>query len=297
MSEAAPSIVPVLRGRPPRAHVVMDPPPDEIGARVDWSAWYLTDEEDMGESGEQHEIIAILESVLRELARERGWQDVLVSGDQFFAWVRKEPLVRVSPDVYLLDDAPPPPHPPSWKTWREGHRPPRFAVEVVSGDERHPARWRKDYEESPAKYAQLGTAELAVFDPEAAAGRAGGERVALQVFRRDDDGAFVRVYGGPGPARSEELDAWLAVVRRGSVARLRVARDAAGLKLVPTAEEARQAEARARQAAEEAQQAEAKARQAAEEAQQAEAEARQAAEREAAALRAELERLRQGGST
>jgi len=242
----------------------LDPPPEEVGAPIDWSGWYLTDEEDMDESAEQHEIIAIIESVLKALARERGWEDVYVGGDQFFAWVPDEPLVRVSPDVYLLDQPPPPPRPASWKTWQEGHRPPRFAVEVVSGDDEHPAGWRKDYEEGPAKYAQLGTSELVVFDPQAAAGRVDGRRVPLQVFRRDADDTFVRVYAGAGPAYSKELDAWLVSVRQGPVARLRVARDAAGQELVPTAEEARQAEA----------------------------EARQAAEQEAAALRADLERLR-----
>ena len=46
--------------------------------------------------------------------------------------------------------------------------------------------------------------ELAVFDPEAAAGRAtGAERVALQLFRREADSGFVRVFRGTGPARSE----------------------------------------------------------------------------------------------
>ena len=228
MPAATPCTIPAPRGRPPRALVVLDPPPEEVGAPVDWSAWYLTDEEDMGEGAEQHDIIAVVEAVLKELARERGWEDVRVAGDQFFAWVPEEPLVRVSPDVYLLDDPPPPPLPASWQTWCEGHGPPRFAVELVSGDEEHPARWRKDYEEGPAKYAQLGTSELVVFDPEAGAGRAAGERVPLQVFRRDADGTFVRVYTGAGPARSEELDAWLVVVRQGPVARLRVARDAAG---------------------------------------------------------------------
>jgi len=273
MSGATPSTVPAPRGRLPRALVVMDPPPEEIGAPIDWSAWYLTDEEDMGESGEQEQIIVVLKSVLKELARERDWEGVHIAGDQFFAWVPEEPLVRVSPDVYLLDDAPGPPFPASWKTWLAGHGPPRFAVEVVSADEGHPARWRKDYEAGPRKYAQLGTAELAVFDPDAAVGKVAGGRIPLQVFRRDRDDAFVRVYGGAGPARSEELDAWLVVQRLGPVARLRVARDAAGADLVPTADEARRAE---------------------EEARRAEEEARRAAEREAAALRAELERLRRG---
>lgn len=227
----------------------------------------------MGESVEQGEIITLLKSILKEMARERGWADVYIGSDQFFAWVREEPLVRVSPDVYLLDDPPPPPRPASWRTW-EGVNPPRFAVEVVSGRHGHPAEWKKDYEQNPPKYAQLGTRELFIFDPEAAAGRAEDERVALQLYRRDRDGAFVRVYSGGDSARSEELDAWLVVVRDGPVARLRVARDPEGAELLPSESEAREVEQRAREV---------------------EQRARIEVERENERLRAELARLRGGG--
>jgi len=269
--------------RRPSAFVVRDPTPDDVGARVDWSAWYLTDEEDMGESVEQSEIIRILLSALGELVAARGWTNVFWSHDNFFAWIREEPLVRVSPDAYLLDDPPPPPRPRMWQTWLPGHKPPRWAVEIVSED------WRKDYEDAPLKYAQLGTRELVIFDPEAALGpERRGQQVALQVYRRDADGAFVRVYSGDGPAPSDELGAFLVVHREGAAARLRIALDAAGTALVPTAEEAKQAAEQAKRTAEQA-------KQAAEERAQAEAEARQAAEERVRALEAELARLR-GGS-
>jgi Uma2 family endonuclease len=216
---------------------VKDPDPAELDPVVDWSRWYLTDEEDMSEGFEQGEIIRVLMSCLRELVRERGWERVLVGGDQFFAWVQAEPLVRVSPDVYLLDDPPAPPRPPSWQTWVPGHRPPRVAVEIVSSDS-----WQKDYDEGPAKYAQLGTAELLIFDPDAVVGQArGGGRTPLTLYRREPDGAFVRVYAGTGPVRTAELAAWFVAVADGRVARARIARDAAGQDLVPTAEEAREA--------------------------------------------------------
>jgi hypothetical protein len=68
--------------------------------------------------------------------------------------------------------------------------------------------------------------------------------------RRDDDGAFIRVYAGPGPTRSDELGAYLVVARDGAAARLRIARDSAGEQFVPTAEEAKQAAEQAKQAAE-----------------------------------------------
>jgi Uma2 family endonuclease len=254
------------RVRRPLALVVREPAPEDIGARIDWSAWYLTDEEDMGEGVEQGEIIRILLSCLGELAAERGWQNFVLGADNFFAWVREEPLVRVSPDVYLLDDPPPPPRPRMWQTWLQGQKPPRLAVEIVSDD------WKKDYEDNPPKYAQLGCRELVIFDPEAAlTAERKAPRVPLQVYRRDEDGAFVRVYAGDGPARCEEIGAYLVAQREGATVRLRVARDAAGTELVPTAEEAkRAAEARAN----------------------AEADARIRVEAELAALKAELAALK-----
>ncbi|HEU4534400.1 MAG TPA: Uma2 family endonuclease, partial [Polyangiaceae bacterium] len=86
--------------------VIRDPAPEDVGASVDWSAWYLSDEDDMGEGVDQGEIIRIVLSSLGELAAQQGWQNVFLAGDNFFAWVREHPLVRVSPDVYLLDDPP-----------------------------------------------------------------------------------------------------------------------------------------------------------------------------------------------
>lgn len=61
---------------------------------VDWSSWFLIEEEDMGEGTEQAQIIYMFLSVLSELARERQWQNVFFSGDQFFAWRQDQPLVR-----------------------------------------------------------------------------------------------------------------------------------------------------------------------------------------------------------
>lgn len=189
----------------------------------------------MGESPEQEQIIDKTKSSLRVLQRERGWTRTHVAGDQFFAWIREEPLVRVSPDVYSLDDPPAPPFPRSWKTWKPGQLPPRFAVEVVSGDDRKRGRWSKDYHDAPEKYGQLGTRELVVFDPDVLLGLAPEPgRVALQLFRREGDGSFVRVYSGNGPARSEEVDAWLVARLEEAAPRLRLARDELGAEIVPT---------------------------------------------------------------
>jgi Uma2 family endonuclease len=298
--------------RPPRAlNVVRDPPAEEVDARIDWSPWYLTDEEDMGESNEQAAINDTLRSSLRVLAAERDWSSssMHIGADQFFAWVEEEPLVRVSPDVYLLDNPPPPPLPASWQIWR-GHSPPRFAVEVVSGDERHPKRWRKDYDQAPEKYAQLGTRELVIFDPQRATGQASHpDRIPLQHYRRDADGSFVRIHAGGGPIYCAEIDAWLFILREGLTARLRIARDAEARDRVPT--EAERAEAERHRADAERHRADAERHRADAEQHRADAEQHRAdaerhradaeqhraerAERESAALREELDRRRQGG--
>jgi len=259
--------------------VVPDPAPEDVGAAIDWSGWYLTEEEDMGQSNEQDQIVRDFRSALEVHALEQQWQDH-IGVDQFFAWLEEEPLVRVSPDVYVLDDPPPEPLPKMWEIWRPGIHSPRFALEIVSDD------WQKDYEQSPPKYAQLGTLELVIFDPEAARESAPQpQRVALQIYRREEDGTFVRAFKGSEPVWSDELDAWLVVLREGPVVRLRLARDPGGRVLIPTQEEARQAEQKARKA-------EQKARKEAERRQRQEQAAREEAERQLSAALAELARLR-----
>jgi hypothetical protein len=171
---------------------------------------------------------------------------VYIGADNYFAWMPERPEVRVSPDVYLLDDPPSPPMPKSWQTWKPGHRPPRWAVEVVS------EAWSKDYEDGPVKYSLLGCAELVLFDPEVVLGFVRNQkRVPLSVFRRDGDGKLAAVYAGKGPAFSEELGCWLVARREGYVARLRLSEDKDGERLIPTRVEA-EAAARVREVAAEA---------------------------------------------
>jgi Uma2 family endonuclease len=188
----------------------------------------------MGESPEQHDIIKLFLQCLEEWSRERGWKNVYLGGDAFFAWVPTEPLVRVSPDVYLLDDAPEP-HPASWQTWRPGVKPPRFALEVVSLDR------KKDYVDGPERYAALGCKELVIFDPSAVGAKHGD---VFTVFRRDMDGAFVQAYAGPGPVFSEELAVTLVQVTVKGRPRVRPARDVQGTDLIASATERADAEAK-----------------------------------------------------
>ena len=218
--------------------VVLNPKVEDLNRNVDWSSWYLTDEDDMGESCEQFLIVQVLLSCICEWAAEQNWDDVFIGADQFFAWVPEHPLVRISPDVYLLDH-PLKPLPGSWQMWLPGHRPPRLAFEIVSE-----GNWRKDYQDIPKKYAQLGTKELVIFDPEAAAGRTKKiyQRFSLQIFRRAANGLFNKIYSGLGPVHCEELNAWLVSVEEDKQAYLRIARNAEGTDLVPTTVESKERE-------------------------------------------------------
>lgn len=225
--------------RAPRALVVRDLAQNEVDAAIDWSGWRLIDDERV-ESPERLEVTRLLLSVMSQLARERGWADWYVGTDHRFAWVREEPLVRVVPDVYLLGRRSEPPLPKEWQTWLPGHHAPRLALEIVEGD------WRRQYDETPAKYWQLGCPELVLFDLEAATGRApSSERLPLQVYRRDPDGAYVRVHAGGAPVWLAALDAWLVTLKDGDHLALRVARTARATDLIPAEEEAHRAEAQA----------------------------------------------------
>jgi Uma2 family endonuclease len=232
----------------------------------------------MGESPEQHDIINMLISSFRELARARGWSRVYIGGDAFFAWRKGHPLVRVSPDVYLLDDAPKK-RGRSWQTWRPGVNPPRFAVEIVS------VNWKKDYDDAPQRYASLGCSELVVFDAEAAQHPRTARRRVISVYRRTEDGAFALTYAGNGPAWCTELNAALVPQIVDGNPRLRVALDAEGHQIVET--EAERATREAERATREAERATREAERATRE-----AEGRAGAEREIARLKATIAKLR-----
>ncbi|MBI2378326.1 MAG: Uma2 family endonuclease [Deltaproteobacteria bacterium] len=242
-------LAPTAYTRPPRApNLVLDPRPEDVGAKIDWSSWYLTDDDDMGQSP-KHGIQSIdFHSSLKVLASERGWTDVFVGMDAYFAWVPHEPLVRISPDAYLLD-RPPPDLPEVFETWQPGISPPRFALEVI-GKRRE--RVEKDLSQNPPKYAQLGAQELIVFDPEAVMHRPRRRkpRIPLTIFRRDQDGIFSRIYAGDGndPVRTEQLDAWVVVRVENGIPKLRICRDEGGSSVVPTQGElAEQEKSRAEQ--------------------------------------------------
>jgi hypothetical protein len=196
-------------------------------------------EEKVGEELLQRLIVELLRPLIARWLAERGIV-ALVGADQFIYYRQHDPLRRYAPDVYVLPDVQPETAVSAWKTWATGIVP-SFALEVVSTD------WRKDYEEAPARCAEIGVAELVVFDPWFA-DRPGGEGARWQAWRA----------GAPRASRSDEdrirskvLDCWLRSVGVGQGTRLRLATGSGGETLFPSAEEAeRQAKEAERQAKE-----------------------------------------------
>jgi Uma2 family endonuclease len=235
-------------------------------------AWVLA-EADMPESNLHRDIVDLLRLILLAWV-VRSCRDALVAANLACRWNVLKRRLGVDPDVALIEPAPPEgAKVKSLLTWKPGHVPPRFAVEVVS--ETNAA---KDYVDAPAKFARLGTRELTIFDPTLIGPRVRGGPHVVQVWRRDERrGRMRRVYAGEGPAFSEELGAWLVVTAE---PRLRIADDPEGRSLWLTDAED---QAAAREQAEQA-------KQAAEQAKQAAEQAKQAAEQQAVrAMRAAVE--------
>ncbi len=211
--------------------------------------WTL-EEQDMPETPLHQRIVDLLVMILSAWIARTGLH-AMAGSNIALRWNKSRPSTGVDPDVYLVEPAPPEGEgTTSLCLWKPGHHAPRVAVEVVSE-----ATAEKDYRDGPARYAVSGTRELWVFDPLRVGPREDGGPWVLQVWRRVKGRQFKRVYAGDGPTFSREFGAWLVVTDGG--ARLRIADDAAGTRLWPTAAEE--------------------------------------AEREVARLRAELARLRDGG--
>jgi len=244
-----------LQSREPRSHEVVDlrrdasifdamqaaavpnPPARSVRLVLDVPVledeWVLS-EENMPESSLHRDTVRLLELILLAFVA-RARRNARVAANLACRWNVDRRSVGVDPDVALIEPAPPESDRlKSLRTWEEGHVPPHFAIEVVSENNA-----KKDYEDAPAKYACLGTRELVVFDPEGLGPDFLGGPHVLQVWRRDEAGlTMTRVHAGEGPARSEELGAWLVVTSAGPAGyRLRIADDAEGGSLWLTAEE------------------------------------------------------------
>ena len=170
----------------------------------------------MGQAPDHAIIIQAFFDVLSVLVLQRRWSQAFVGTDAFFAWLPEHPLVRVSPDVYLLAETPAKPFPRQWELWR-GHAPPRFALEVVSRDR------IKEYTVNPEKYAALGATELVIYDPDLVGHTVRGSKVLkLQRYTRGADGAFELAEESDDIVFSPTLDAFLLVDRSVAPPLLRV---------------------------------------------------------------------------
>jgi len=227
------------------------------------SPWDLDDDEErMPESPRHGEACDVLKDVMRHRCNVLG-VSALVGGHIALRWDPLRPRHGVDPDVYLIEPAPPlGVHTKSVRTWVKGHRPPRIAVEVVSE-----STAEVDYFDKPARYAQAKVRELWIFDPLRCGPGVDGGPYRLQVWRRKPRGAWTRTYAGDGPARSDELGAWLVVTDDGML--LRIADDPEGTQLWPTEAEAERAAKEAERAAKEAERAAKEAERAAKEAERA----------------------------
>lgn len=188
-------------------------------------------EDDVGE----HELQTYILELLRPLV-ERYLADQQIDGhvgsDQFIYWRQHEPQACVAPDLYVLPRVPQSIAIETWKVWEQGVVP-TLALEVVG---RNP---RKDYEDAPLRYAELGVDELIVFDP-----FIGPDRFAFTVYRRQQ-GSFLRVQQTQADrVWSQQLGCYLRKVGEDAATRLRLATGPDGNDLLPTPEEKSRAEGR-----------------------------------------------------
>ena len=243
-----------------------------------------SDGEPMAESDYQYTAMTETISTMRE--RYRGQPDIYVAGDMLMYYRKNDNVTRVAPDVFVVFGAAGNHRRDSWIVWREG-KAPDFVMEMASA-----STWRRDITEKRPIYAAMGVTEYWRFD---ATGRYFAPAL---VGERLVDGEYQPIpittdVDGILRGHSEVLGLDICV-KPGLELRLYDPQSGQWLRTHQETEEARQAEAAARQAAEDAQERAAAARQAAEDAQRRESEARQAAEEEVRRLREQLDRLQSG---
>lgn len=193
------------------------------------AGWELS-EETMPESVVHDHAVELLKALLVAWAARDG--AAFIARNLAVRWEETKPRVGVDPDVCVLRPAPPDANDlRSVRTWIPGHVAPILAIEVVSESNPH-----KDYAVAPDKYAASGCGELWIFDPLLAGPSVHGGPFLLQVWQRNAEGDFVRLYAGAGPCRSPTLDAFLVVTEEGR--KLRIAEDEHATRFWSTTEEA-----------------------------------------------------------
>ena len=221
--------------------------------------------EEMPETNRHLELRTLLYQLLKHELAERA----TVGSDQFVYYDPTSAKKKLAPDAFVKLGEP---HRPFrvWKIWRRGA--PEVAVEVVSDSDEGDEEWEIKLE----RYRAAGIEEVVRFDPDDVVR-------PVRVWDHVEGDLVERAPSNDGVFACTALGLYWVVLPHPLFDQvLRLARDRAGLDLVPTPVEA---EARARQTAERAQQEEARARQEAER-------ARQEAEGSRDALAAEVAELR-----
>jgi len=158
-----------------------------------------------------------------------------VSSDQFVYWDPTDPEQCLAPDVAvrlgtpaaLLD---------VWKTWELGA--PELAVEIVSEHDRPEQQETRKLE----RYRRAGVAEVVRFDTEHPTAK-------LRLFDLRGGDLVERDLGAPDAFHCDTLGLYWTVQEDAELGpTLRLARDPSGKNLLPTPEEAMQAERTAKEA-------------------------------------------------
>ncbi len=134
------------------------------GIELDWSTFPESDGEPMAETLDNAVQMVDLQWTLQTLfARQGRAGTTTVGGNQFVYYNPLNGRDNISPDVYVAFDRPPP-GPNKWQTWVEGGFP-DIVWEITS-----PSTQANDLSEAAggkrALYAQLGTKEYYIYDPE-----------------------------------------------------------------------------------------------------------------------------------
>ncbi|MFO0761551.1 MAG: Uma2 family endonuclease [Byssovorax sp.] len=148
-----------------------------------------------------------------------------VGSDQFVYWDAIDPKKSLSPDAFVKLGAKDEPF-ETWKIWERGA--PDLAVEIVSASDRRDTEWSAKLD----RYQVTGIRELVRFD-------ADDREQPIRVWDRVGGELVERAGEGERLRECVTLDLWWAIAPSAYGSMLRLARDAAGQDLLPTAKEDR----------------------------------------------------------
>jgi Putative restriction endonuclease len=162
-----------------------------------------------------------------------------LGSEQFVYWDPTDPRACCAPDVMLRLGPPDAPF-NHWRVWERGA--PHLAIEVISASDFDKGPW----DEKLARYLAMGVQELVRFD-------ADDTETPFRIWDRGDFELVERDRALPDFARCRTLDVFFCVRHDDKLGpMLRLARDAEGLELFPTPDEARRRADDARQRADDA---------------------------------------------